>query len=104
MIRFFIFSSVFVAMLYGCANSQQADTTFDRHNRAIHLLDNWMRDPYIILAPDDWYYLSCTRLSHIEGGKQGIQVWRSRDLAADGLLFILPISSVPTLLSLKDPN
>jgi len=81
MIRFFIFSSVFVAMLYGCANSQQADTTFDRHNRAIHLLDNWMRDPYIILAPDDWYYLSCTRLSHIEGGKQGIQVWRSRDLA-----------------------
>ena len=51
------------------------------HNRAVHILDDWMRDPYIVLAPDGWYYLTCTRLNHIDGGRESIQLWRSRDLA-----------------------
>lgn len=24
------------------------------HDRSVHLLDDWMRDPYITLAPDGW--------------------------------------------------
>ncbi|MEM9478307.1 MAG: family 43 glycosylhydrolase [Verrucomicrobiota bacterium] len=51
------------------------------HNRPVHLLpDEWMRDPFIHLHKDGWYYLTGTRLDHTEGGVQGIQIWRSRDL------------------------
>ena len=28
------------------------------YDRSVHLLDDWMRDPYITLAPDGWYYLT----------------------------------------------
>ena len=31
-----------------------------------------MRDPYIVLAPDGWFCLTCTHRSQIEGGKQGL--------------------------------
>ena len=27
----------------------------------IHPLNDWMRDPYIVLAPDSNYYLTCTQ-------------------------------------------
>jgi len=81
MIRLLILSPVFVTTLYGAVDSQQAVTALASHNRAVHLLDDWMRDPYIVLAADGWFYLTCTRRSHIDGGKQGIQVWRSRSLA-----------------------
>jgi arylsulfatase len=50
-------------------------------NQAIHLMDDWMRDPFITRGPNDLFYLSCTRLNHVPGGKQGIEMWTSRDLA-----------------------
>ena len=30
------------------------------HNRALHIKDGWMRDPYIMIGPDDMYYLTGT--------------------------------------------
>jgi arylsulfatase len=80
MIRLLILSPVFVTALYGAVDSRHAITALASHNRATYLLDDWMRDPYIVLAPDGWFYLTCTRRSNIDGGKQGIQIWRSRDL------------------------
>ena len=64
---------------YCPAALQNLGESFAVHDRAVHLLDDWMRDPYIVLV-NDWYYLTCTRLSSIAGGKEGIQCWRSRDL------------------------
>lgn len=67
-----------------------------RHDRALHVKDGWMRDPYIILAPDDHFYLTGTTFlpddpreatdPHNLGlGKQSwvgwkMRLWRSRDL------------------------
>lgn len=66
------------------------------HDRALHIKDGWMRDPYIILAPDDYYYLTGTTPlpdderqiadKHNTGlGPKSIvgykmQLWRSEDL------------------------
>jgi xylan 1,4-beta-xylosidase len=68
-----------------------------RHDRALHILSGWIRDPYIVLAPDGFFYLTGTTEqpgrpetgtdplstglgpSSIVGWK--VQVWRSRDLA-----------------------
>ena len=32
----------------------------DAHNRALHIKDGWIRDPYIVLGPDGFYYLTGT--------------------------------------------
>lgn len=47
--------------------------------KAIHVLDEWMRDPYITLGPDGYYYLACTRLWN-SSYKPGLEMWRSNDL------------------------
>jgi len=65
----------------GAPSADELRSALARHDRAVHPMDDWMRDPYIILAPDGWFYLSGTRGPRIEGGKEGIQLWRSRDLA-----------------------
>jgi len=79
-------------------NPQQALATIARHDRAIHLHDTWVRDPYIILGPDGYYYYTGTTqmpeqertadATHNTGlgpkslvGWQ-VRVWRSRDLVA----------------------
>lgn len=66
------------------------------HDRALFIKDHWIRDPYIILGPDDYYYLTGTTPNpgdpklktdpynkglfkgSIVGSK--VQVWRSKDL------------------------
>jgi arylsulfatase len=56
----------------------------NKHNKAIHLMENvWMRDPFIQLNSDGYYYLSCTRRLEnlkLEKPKGGIEVFRSKDL------------------------
>jgi arylsulfatase len=70
----------------------------DAHDRAIHVKDGWVRDPYIILAPDGYYYYTGTTqmpdqadtldAEHNTGLGPGslvgwhVRVWRSRDLVA----------------------
>ncbi len=51
----------------------------EQQGKAIHVLDEWMRDPYITLGPDGYYYLSCTRLWN-SSYKPGLEMWRSNDL------------------------
>lgn len=66
------------------------------HDRALHIKDGWIRDPYIIPAPDGYYYLTGTtplpddprRVDHNYNtglGKASIvgykmSLWRSTDL------------------------
>ncbi len=68
------------------------------HDRALYIKQGWIRDPYIILGPDDFYYLTGTTPNpndarektdpyNIGLGKDSIvgsavQVWRSKDLVA----------------------
>lgn len=41
-------------------DSTNIQSGLERRDRAIHLLDDWIRDPYIVLGPDGWYYLTGT--------------------------------------------
>ncbi|MEM9830916.1 MAG: family 43 glycosylhydrolase [Bacteroidota bacterium] len=66
------------------------------HDRALFLKDHWIRDPYIILGPDDYYYLTGTTPNPGDPKEKtdpynkglfrgsivgsGVQVWRSKDL------------------------
>lgn len=68
----------------------------DSHDRALFIKEHWIRDPYIILGPDDHYYLTGTTPepgdsreqtdpyniglgdTSIVGGK--VQIWESSDL------------------------
>lgn len=63
------------------------------HDRALHVLDGFMRDPYIILGPDGYYYLTGTTGGIPEGydilnvglrpklvDPWKMRVWRSQDL------------------------
>ncbi len=49
-------------------------------NKAVHVMDDWMRDPFITLGPGNDYYLSCTRLWNSPDRVAGLEVWRSKDL------------------------
>ncbi len=67
------------------------------HDRALHIKEGWIRDPYIVLGPDDFYYLTGTTPK--PGGPReqadplntglgsesivgaAVQVWRSKDLS-----------------------
>ena len=66
------------------------------HDKALFIKEGWIRDPYIVLGPDDYYYLTGTTPNrgdpreqtdplNLGLGKQSIvgtqvQVWRSKDL------------------------
>lgn len=55
-------------------------------DKAVHIFDDWMRDPYIILGPDNYYYLTVTQHGKEtpDGRKvipHGVPVYRSKDLA-----------------------
>ena len=66
------------------------------HDRALFIKEGWIRDPYIILGPDDYYYLTGTTPNPGDPREQSdpyniglgnssivgtaVQVWRSKDL------------------------
>ena len=67
----------------------------DQHRRAVWVKDGWVRDPYIVLAPDGFYYYTGTTQTPGQPeelyntglgptSKVGfhMQAWRSRDLIA----------------------
>jgi len=45
------------------SSPDQIKKAMDSHNRAIHVKDGWIRDPYIIQAPDGYFYLTGTTQS-----------------------------------------
>ena len=55
------------------------------HDQAIHVFHDWMRDPYIMIGPDGYYYLTCTQLQEGVDGREviphGMALYRSPDLA-----------------------
>lgn len=56
------------------------------HSKAVHVFDDWMRDPFITIGPDGYYYLSVTQAGKetVDGRKiiaHGVPVYRSSDLA-----------------------
>lgn len=74
----------------------QIEAGLKSHDRALYIKEGWIRDPYIKLGPDDYYYLTGTTPDpndpreksdpyNIGLGPQSIvgstvQVWRSKDL------------------------
>lgn len=97
----------FIALFFvGCKGQKEIskEEALKRHDRAIHVKDGWIRDPYIFLASDGFYYLTGTTpqpddprnysepyntgLDHPEmtGRKEpsivgySIRVWKSPDL------------------------
>lgn len=66
------------------------------HDKAIFIKNGWIRDPYIVLGPDDFYYLTGTTPNPQDPREQSdpyntglgpesivggaVQVWRSKDL------------------------
>ncbi|MBD5777949.1 family 43 glycosylhydrolase [Pelagicoccus sp. NFK12] len=50
------------------------------HDRAVHIHDHWIRDPFIYLNDDGYYYLTGTTLKSEDDGVIGIPAWRSENL------------------------
>ncbi|MDQ8197994.1 family 43 glycosylhydrolase [Pelagicoccus enzymogenes] len=50
------------------------------HDRAVHIHDHWIRDPFIYLNDDGYYYLTGTTLKSEDDGVIGIPAWRSKNL------------------------
>lgn len=82
LIRFVAITIMALPLFVNCTgrekNKQDKPVT---RNKAIHVMDDWMRDPYITLASDGYYYLSCTRQnSSLPDQQPAMQFWRSKDL------------------------
>ncbi|MBK1877703.1 family 43 glycosylhydrolase [Pelagicoccus mobilis] len=66
------------------------------HDRALFIKDDWIRDPYIVMGPDDMYYLTGTTMNPGDSREktdpynpglgdesavgQVVRIWRSKDL------------------------
>lgn len=68
-----------VLLSLGIVQAQLIDQLSNNRTEAVHLLDDWMRDPYIYLHGDGNYYLSCTQFDNPAEGI-GFPVWRSTNL------------------------
>ena len=91
-------------------DAETIEAGLDSHDRALYIKAGWIRDPYIVRGPDDFYYLTGTtplpedprqrtdpyniglRNTSIVGWK--MQAWRSKDL--------ITWESLGTPYSLKD--
>lgn len=53
-----LFSGIYVTS--SVSSPEEIRAALVAHNRAIHVKDGWIRDPYIIKSPDGFYYLTGT--------------------------------------------
>lgn len=90
-------SSILLLTLVGCSivsqDPQDAETNpnvlsedrkrelIESHDQAFLALNEKVRDPYILTAPDGYYYLTGTTAGSHWGDTIGIYLWRSTDLA-----------------------
>ncbi len=81
------------AMAFAAESEQSVKSALVQHNRAVWVKDGWVRDPYIVLAPDGFYYYTGTTQPPGQAeevyntglgpkSKVGwhVQAWRSRNL------------------------
>lgn len=57
----------------------------ENHQKAVHVFDDWMRDPYIVLGTDGIYYLTVTQHGDSVVGRKiindGVPLYTSKNLA-----------------------
>lgn len=78
-------------------NSTIMEQKIARHDRAVHVMDDWMRDPFITIGPDGLYYLTCTQYTD---ETQGVlqPVYTSKDLASwTRIGFPYSLKNIPNL-------
>lgn len=77
------------------SSPEKIKKALDAHNRAIHVKDGWIRDPYIVKAPDGFFFLTgTTQLSSLKETPQTkyniglgdsslvgyeLQAWKTKD-------------------------
>ena len=85
-----------VAAVKPAMSRKEIEAGLKSHDRALYIKEGWIRDPYIVLGPDDFYYLTGTTPQPEESKEKSdpyntglgpasivgrtVQVWRSRDL------------------------
>lgn len=70
-----------ISALLNAQSISEKKKAVENHAKAIHVMDDWMRDPFIELADDGYYYLSCTRQNtSFPNELAAMQFWRSKDL------------------------
>ena len=78
-----ILSSGVSAQKYSRDKKEIANELMAR-NKAVHIFDDWMRDPFITLAPDGNYYLTVTQHGDSVAGRKivndGVPLYKSKDL------------------------
>jgi xylan 1,4-beta-xylosidase len=93
-LHFLTIGLLFLASItHAAMPSDEVEKGIQSHDRALHILDGFMRDPYIILAPDGYYYLTGTTGGIPEGydilnvglkpkliDPWKMRVWRSKNL------------------------
>lgn len=93
--KLFLLAAVLLAVVGSFAAMKPAEIEqgLKTHDRALYILDGFMRDPYLVLAPDGYYYLTGTTGGIPEGydilnvglkpkliDPWKMRVWRSRDM------------------------
>ncbi|ARN57108.1 family 43 glycosylhydrolase [Sedimentisphaera salicampi] len=86
----------FSVSLFAAMPAEEIRAGLESRDKALHIKDGWIRDPYIVLSPDGWYYLTGTTplpdnpqqyenpyndglgSDSVVGYK--MQAWRSKDL------------------------
>ena len=57
----------------------------EAHDSAVHVFDDWQRDPFITIGPDGYYYLTITQHGDSVDGRKiivdGAPLYKSKDLA-----------------------
>lgn len=66
---------------YKLLNNNEKLEKIEKRNTAFQALNVRVRDPFILLAPDGFYYLTGTTGGSHWGDTIGIKLWRSADLA-----------------------
>lgn len=92
----FVAISFLPGVCLGAMDKKEIAEGLKSHDRALHIKDGWIRDPYVFLAPDGYYYLTGTTPNpgspreaaepyNTGLGKGSVvgyhmQLWRSKDL------------------------
>ncbi|MEM7316513.1 MAG: sulfatase-like hydrolase/transferase [Planctomycetota bacterium] len=64
----------------GNAVRQRLRRAIRRHDRAVQLFDEKIRDPFVMRGPDGHFYLTGTTAGTHWGDSVGIQLWKSKNL------------------------